>query len=64
MPFVEMLQECELRRILNEVSIQHSWWHRDCSHTEDHAIDSKLLAMSSVVLQKEHVSCSAQDEEE
>jgi hypothetical protein len=33
-------------------------------HTEDHAIDSELLAVTSIVLQKEHVSGTAQEEEQ
>ena len=35
-----------------------------CHHTEYHAIDSKLLAMSSVILQKKHVSGTTQEEEQ
>jgi len=33
-------------------------------HTEYHAVDSKLLAVTSIVLEKEHVSCTAQEEEQ
>jgi len=32
-------------------------------HTKDHAIDSELLAMPSVVFEQEHVSSTAQEEE-
>lgn len=33
-------------------------------HTEYHAVNTKLLAMASIVLQKEHVSSTAQEEEQ
>jgi hypothetical protein len=35
-----------------------------CDHTEDHAIDSELLAMSSIVFEEEHVACAAQNEQQ
>jgi hypothetical protein len=35
-----------------------------CKHTEDHSIDSELLAMSSIVFEEEHVACAAQNEEQ
>jgi hypothetical protein len=35
-----------------------------CDHTEDHAIDSELLAMSSIVFEEEHVARAAQNEEQ
>jgi hypothetical protein len=35
-----------------------------CDHTEDHSIDSELLAMSSIVFEEEHVARAAQNEEQ
>ena len=35
-----------------------------CDHTEDHAVDTELLAMSSVVLEEEHVARASQKEEQ
>ena len=35
-----------------------------CHHTEDHSINSKLLAMSTIVFEEEHVACAAKDEEQ
>jgi hypothetical protein len=35
-----------------------------CDHTEDHAIDSELLAMSSIVFEEEHVARAAQNEQQ
>jgi hypothetical protein len=33
-------------------------------HTENHAVDSELFAVTSVILQKKHVASTAQDEEQ
>jgi hypothetical protein len=33
-------------------------------HTEYHAVNSKLLAMASIVFQKKHVSSTTQEEEQ
>jgi hypothetical protein len=35
-----------------------------CDRTEDHSIDSELLAMSSIVFEEEHVARTAQNEEQ
>jgi hypothetical protein len=34
------------------------------NHTEDHSINTELLAMSSIVFEEEHVACAAQKEEQ
>jgi hypothetical protein len=39
---------------------KQDWYH----HTEYHAVDSKLLSMSSIVLQEKHVSSTTQEEEQ
>lgn len=64
MPFVEMLREYALRRNLVHVSLLHFRGQRGLDHTKYHAIDSELLATASIVLQKEHMSSGAQDEEQ
>lgn len=35
-----------------------------CDHTEDHAVDTEFLAVSSVVFEEEHVARASQKEEQ
>lgn len=64
MPFVETLPGYALHRNLKEISTLRFRGQQGSDHTEYHAIDSELLATASIVLQEEHVSSGAQDEEQ